>query len=143
MGARSGLWGPFGPLGRLAGGVWGVIGDFWVVLGGVAAVFGGFEAVLGRLGADCVRLVGEDEAKMRHAGGMLGACWKDAGGMMERCWSDETVRSRRSRSRHPHSDPRDLTVSFETVRSPRVSSNPLDLGGPKLDPRDLTDLKKP
>ena len=79
MGARSGLWGPFGRLGRLAGGVWGVIGDFWVVLGGVAAVFGGFEAVLGRLGADCVRLVGEDEAKVRHAGGMLGACWARRG----------------------------------------------------------------
>ena len=55
MGARSGLWEPFGRLGRLAGGVWGVVGDFWVALGGFAAVFGGFEAFLGRLWADFVR----------------------------------------------------------------------------------------
>ena len=60
MGARSGLWGAFGRLGRLADDVWGVIGDFGVVLGGFAAVFGGFEGVLGRLWADSVRLVGED-----------------------------------------------------------------------------------
>ena len=50
MGARSGLWGPFGRLGRLAGGVWGVIGDFGVVFGGLAAVFGGLEASWGDFG---------------------------------------------------------------------------------------------
>ena len=60
MGARSGLWGPFGRLGRLAGGVWGVIGDFGVVFGGFGVVLGGFEGVLGRLWADFVRLVGQD-----------------------------------------------------------------------------------
>ena len=71
MGARSGLWGPLGRLGRLAGGVWGVFGDFWVVLGGFAAVLGGFVGVLGRLWADFVRLVGEDEAKMGCFGRLL------------------------------------------------------------------------
>ena len=34
VGARSGLWGPLGRLGRPAGGVWGVFGDFGVVLPG-------------------------------------------------------------------------------------------------------------
>ena len=73
MGARSGLWGPCGRLGRLAGGVWGVVGDFWVVLGGLAAVFGGLEVVLGRLWADFVRLVGDDEDQMGCFGTLLGS----------------------------------------------------------------------
>ena len=81
MGARSGLRGPLGSLGRLAGGVWGVFGDFWVVLGGFAAVFGGFGAAWGDfwpiLSLRTTPREGEREAKVLipdSAGGALKLC---------------------------------------------------------------------
>ena len=64
VGARSGLRGPLGRLGRLAGGVWRVFGDIGVVFGGFVVVFGGFGTSWGDFGPILSLLATPREARV-------------------------------------------------------------------------------